>query len=406
MSSRSILGSLVLSLAVLPATTIAKEEVAWIGGTFNSALLASEVSGKQVLAYCWKDKDEDCSLLYGLFQLPEVVTEMQKWICFSAQVGTPEGDKLIQEQNVRKLPTVLFMTKDGELIDVAGGVMARQQFMSELDRILQGKDTLRELLVKADDPTAPDYLDANFLLAFRYRSLGDNEQTEARLETLRKADPKAESVAGARAHLIKLLEDGAESVDDPSFWMNWDGVSLSFRGDVENWPLKPLTDWARKVKNPEGKFEAWDLLATFQMKLKGRKAAMASWVQAQKCVPDHRAIQWCSDLANQVMGFDGKRTAQDKKFALKLATQSAKLAEDLSVHSEQFKTQFKDKTYNAVLAQYLEVLGFAQKYNSQHGKSLETLQRCIDLDPQNERYAGSFELIKSGNWPPPPMEKK
>ncbi|MFH0944325.1 MAG: hypothetical protein V2A76_03930 [Planctomycetota bacterium] len=406
MLSNSMLGSLVLSLAVLPAPLPAKDEIAWIGGTYNSALIASEASGKKVLAYCWKENDPDCVSMYDYtFQVEEVVTAMKKWICFSVKEGTPEGDSFIKEQKVRKLPTVLFLTSKGELIDVVGGVVPPKQLVIELERILRGENTLQELLVKADNPKAPDYLEVNFLLSFRFRGLGDKESAEARLAALRVADPKAQSLAGSRAHLIQVLREGAESVNDPSFWMNWDGEALSFRGDVESWPLQRLMDWARKVQNPEGKFEAWDLLAGFQMKMDGRSAAMSSWQQAQKTVPDHRAIQWGADLALQIMGFDGKRTAQDKKFALRLATQSAKLAEDLKEDSKLFQTRFKDKSHNAVIAQYLETLGFAQKYNGQHGQSLATLQRCIDLDPGNEKYTGSFELIKSGVWPPPPREK-
>ena len=399
--------SLLLVLNPLPSQTKSDEQIGWIGGTLNSALTASATSGKQVLVYCWKDKDEACVTMFDYtMQVDSVVGEMKKWICLSAKQGTAEGDEVFQKFEVRAVPTVLFLTTQGELIDVVGGAMQPTQLAFELERIGRGENTLRELLVQEANADDKRHLEAIFDLAFRFRKLGDTEKSESRLARLRELDTKLTSLPGSRAHLIHVAGEMARKIDDPTFRYDWDGRQFQVLGDIRAWELKPLMDITRKIKHPEAKFETWDMLGRFQMKRENRQAALASWQQAHKTVPDMRAVDWCSELANMIMNYPYKRTPQDSKFALKLATHSAKLAKDLDASTEEFAAYFPKQTVNQVLARQLETFGFALKFNGQHSKSLETLQRCVELDPENEKYQKSFELVKSGNWPPPPKEQE
>jgi len=398
---------LLLLLNPLPLQTKSDEQIGWIGGTLASALVASEASGKQVLVYCWKDKDEACVTMFDYtMQIDSVVTEMKKWICLSAKQGTPEGDQIFQQFDVNAVPTVLFLTSKGELIDLVGGSMQPKQLTLELERIGRGENTLQQLLVQEQNPDDPRQLEALFDLAFRFRKLGDLEKSEVRWAKLRELDSKLKTMPGSRAHLIQVAGEMAEGVDDPTFRYDWDGRQFQVQGDLRSWKLQPLIDFTRKIKHPDAKFEAWNMLGDFQMKQDNRKAALASWQQAQKTVPDLRAVDWCSELSVMIMNYPYERTAQDRAFALRLATQSYKLAKELDGDSEEFKAYFPKETANQVLARQLETLGYAQKFNGQHGKALETLQRSIELDPDNEKYQESFELVKSGTWPPPPKEEE
>lgn len=393
-------------LAPPQAQTRSDREIDWLSGTLEEALGKSQ-AGRQTLVYCWKEKDQACVSMFDYtMQGDSIVAEMQKWVCLSAKQGTAEGDAVFAKYEVRAVPTVLFLTPEGEMIDLVGGSMRPKQFAFELDRIYRGVDTLRELNVQADDPEDERRLDAIFQLAFRFRKLGDLEKSEARLASLRELDSKLKSLPGARARLIEVAGEMAEKADDPTYRFDWDGQRFQILGDIRSWSLKPLLDHTRKIKHAEAKFEAWDMLGQFQMRQENRKAALSSWQQAHKTVPAMRAIDWCSELSVLIMNYQYERSTQDRKFALKLATHSVKLAKGLKEDDPQFKLYFPKETVNQVHARQLETLGYAQKFNGLHGKSLETFERCIKLDPANEKYQQSFDLVKSGNWPQPVKEKR
>jgi len=381
-----------------------EDRTKWINGTIDDALRVAGESDRMVLAYCWEEKEERSVAFYNTLTVESVMKAMEGWACFSAKKGSPEGDEAIKRYSVNSFPTVLFLTAEGELEDLVGGTMNPTPFVSEMARVGRGEGTLRQLQAAAADTEDAGNLDARFNLVFRYRSLGDAEKEQAELDAILAADKKGATITGARVHLIGVMRQMAEDAEDRAFGFDWDGARLSFRGATRDWSLKPLYAWAKKVKNPRGKFDAWDTIAEHEWTRQNRKAALSASTQAQKGVPDDRALDWCADLARKIMGLRGERPTSQKKFALRLATDCSKRARKVDGEAEDFAKRFPGLTKDAVIAKYTEPLAYAQKYNGQHGKALATIEKCIKLDPENKQYVSTQELLKSGTWPPPPTD--
>ncbi len=395
---------LVLFLAVT-SSALDEDRTRWVNGTFSEALGLAKESERLVLVYCWEEKEERSVQFYGTLVTDAVMTAMEKWICFSAKKTTPNGDEVLERFSVRSVPAVLFVSADGELIDLIGGVIGPTPFLRELERVARGEETLLLLQTAASGGDEPANLDARFKLAFRYRTLGDDAKEEEQFASIRKADAKGATAPGARAHLIQVMREIADDAGDKAFGFDWDGDHLTFRGSrVRDWSLKPLYAWAKKVKDPHGKFDAWNGIADFEWTQGDQAAALAASEQAHDVVPDDVALDWCADLARKVMGLRGKRPTSQKKLALKLATDCARRAESLDPDAESYKAKFGEQTKDAVLAKYLEPLAYAQKFNGQHGKAVATIERCRELDPTNSQFESSEGLIKSGTWPPPPTD--
>lgn len=399
--------ALVLLLAAAPLLGAAEDRIRWVSGTLADALRAAAEKERPVLVYCWEEQQQACVSLYdNTIKTEAVMSAVEDWVCFSAKKGTPAGDEALSRFEVRSLPTILFLNAQGELQDLMGGVIPPGQFVLELERVRRGEGTLRELIEHAADANDPGQLEARFHLFFRYRGLGELEKAEAELAALCAADPKAKTLPGSRAHFILVAREAARAAKDDTHEIEWNGQRVVLSGNVKTWPLKAFQDWTKKVQHAEGKFEAYDQLGDLELAQERRDAAVSAWQQAEKDVPDRRAFDWCAAQARALMDHPGKPSAGDRKFALKLAQHGVKLAEDIDPASEDFRFLFRDQSKESVIAKQLEVLGYALKFNGQHGKAVETLERCVALDPANRQYQSSLELIKSGRWPPPPPDEK
>ncbi len=399
--------ALILLLAAAPLLDAAEDRIRWVNGMLADALRAATERERPVLVYCWEEEQQACVSLYANTITTEtVMSAVEDWVCFNAKKGTPGGDEVLSRYEVRIVPTILFLNAQGELVDLMGGVIPPGQFVLELERVRRGEGTLRELITRAADDQDPGQLEARFLLLFRYRGLGEFPKAEAELNALSAADPKAKTLPGARALFMLVAREAARAAKDDTQDVEWDGQRVVLRGNVKTWPLKPFQDWAKKVQHPVGRFEAYDQLGELELAQERRDAAVSAWQQAEKDVPPRRAFDWCATQARAIMDHPGKPSAGDRKFALKLAQHGVKLAEDIDPASEDFRALFRDQSKDSVIARQLEVLGYALKFNGQHGKAVETLERCVALEPANRQYESSLELIKSGRWPPPPPDEK
>lgn len=388
-------------VAAVPALG-GEDRTRWVNGTLADALSNATESKKLALVYCWEqDAPKSVTFYETTMKADEVMTAMEAYVCFSAKKGRPEGDEVINQYTVAALPAVLFLEADGTLVDVVGGAIPKAAFVKDLARVLRGEDTLRELILRSEEPFGAENAGARFQLAMRYRGLGETTKAAAQFDALRKADAKGATLPGARAHLLAAMEDAAGSAAlDPA----WDGERLTFDGARKEWSTKPLYAWAKKVKADGGAFEAWDALAEVEIAQGNKDAALAAWQKAYDDVPDDRLLEWCSALSRRVMELGGRRPTSQKKFALRLATHCAKVADDLDEGSDGYRAAFGDTKKDVLVARYTEPLAWALRYNSQHGQAMTTIDKCIELDPNNEQLQKTRETLLSGSWPPPPGE--
>ena len=161
------------------------------------------------------DSSEYCVRVYGeTITTDAAAAELSDYICFSANVTQEEGSQLIKRYNVTTLPTMLFVSPDGRVDDAILGFIPLSSFVSEMQRIEQGSETVSAMRALAD--ASPEDLDLRLTLAQKLAFVGDKQGSEELLESIRRADPRGRTLAGAQLGLYDVRQKVIQSAADPS----------------------------------------------------------------------------------------------------------------------------------------------------------------------------------------------
>ena len=97
----SLLGLLAIA-ALLLVNAIASAEddrTRWVNGSISDALRIAGESDRMTLLYCWEDENDRCVSFYEYsLKTDAVMAAMEKFVCFSAKKGKPEGDEAIDDR--------------------------------------------------------------------------------------------------------------------------------------------------------------------------------------------------------------------------------------------------------------------------------------------------------------------
>jgi len=145
----------------------------------EKALQAARDSGKIIMVdvytdWCtWCDKlDED---VYTDSHIVELAREMIS-LKANAEDGA-QGQAFAQRYGVGGYPTILFLTADGREVDRIGGFLPAHQFLEEMKRIKEGRETFLSLQ-QADEAGTIDKID-RLVLAEHYLMRSRVQEAEA-----------------------------------------------------------------------------------------------------------------------------------------------------------------------------------------------------------------------------------
>jgi len=283
------------------------EGIAWYDGVHMNAVGEARAQKKLLLTYFWANT-ENCSRLYTETMGDEaVVREMGDLICFSANAGEDAGRALLERYKLQTVPALLIIGPDGEAEEMLVGFLDAPTFVNEIQRIKRGENTISNLRAKlaGEHEELETELEERQMLAVKLGNIGEEEESEAMFASILERDPKATTVIGAKAHVERILNEiNAESGDD-----------------LAEWDLTPLEKFARKVKNPVGRFEAQATLAGYECEAGRRGDGLATYMAAWKSRPQEETaiVNTGFGIVERVATYGDELTSKQKAFALRVA---------------------------------------------------------------------------------------
>lgn len=371
---RALLAHAVLSL-LFPITATAQAvgpAVEWWMKDLDEGLaVAKDKPAALVLLYCWQDKHDVCSAMFGgTLSAKEVAPLLAEFLCASAK-DDEAGKKLQQRFSVETVPTVLFLDPNGAIVDLMIGYVPLKDFVAGVTRIRAGTDTIPDLRKKA--AAAPQDLPLQLRLAQKLRLTKDNAGAATVIDAIVAKDAKQATEAGAEAMLLKLTDE-----------MFRPGVQPK---DIDT---KPLRLFLGKQKHKRIQFVGYDRLAVAEYRRGDLKAAAEAALRAWKVVPPEEVITLGWSLAAKSYTHFLELEKIDKtllKQALDISDRTLKEVE------KQQKTS-PDKPY---LASALYLHASVQIINNLRKEAFATMDKAIALDPANENLKAARDRWLDGS---------
>jgi hypothetical protein len=355
----------------------------WHDGSYNSALRLARQEDKPMLIALVPDwSDYSKRMVAETFPDPTVVALMADMVCLKYEQEDSRSLQVARMYNVMQFPTVVVTRPDGTLDDVVIGFFPAQPLVSELQRILAGRNTLADFIARV--AAAPDDLAVRYAYAVKLDELGDAAGYQRELDAIRAADPDGETLIGAR-----LLQSDV-----------WAQIATDAPGAEDTWDLAPIETLLEDVPLAEARFEGWIRIADFERERQRRAECIAARRRAGEHVAEQQYFVWAARTINYVLGADqGDLDPEIGTWTLGLAEQVEQRAIDFGQPDENGQVGVPPGgDYNLWLAENLDLLARAQlKYagDERHRLALATSKRCVELAPDNPDYRSRVELLAS-----------
>ena len=343
-----------MAVAALPAQT-----VTWWDKEFDAALAAAkDAPAKLVLLYCWQAEHETCSAMFsGTMSDAKVAAKLANFICMGVK-NDDAGRAVWQRYKVTAVPTVFFVTPEGEVADVLPGYVPVEQFVLELDRVQSGKDTIASLREQLKNK--PDDLKAALQLVRKLRLASDIKGSHEVIDAMVQVDPKAKSEEAAEAMLWKISDETFPEGKDP-----------------KDYDLSELRKFLKTQRNKRVLFLGYDQMASAEYRSEDLKAAGASAMKAWKNIPDDQLIEWgqrmCGIAYRRWQELDDVNKALLKN-ALMISKKTLEAVEKR--HKEQPDVTFLGN------AMYLHAAVLI--VNKKRKDALTLMDEAMVIDPKNE----------------------
>ena len=364
------------ALAWASSATPAGDErgnVRWFEGSYAESLRSAEERDTLVALEFWADwcgwcKEQERTALRD----PAVVAALEGFVCLDMDVSSDAGGEIRDETaaelmnrfQVRRFPTFVFVSADGEPQDLISGFLPTVALLDELARIRNERDTVADYRRRMREH--PDDLELRYRLACKLDALGDVRGYETHLAAIAEADPEGVSLPRRRMTLGIVREQLWGCMRDPELEVDPTPL-LAFLADETHASLLS---------------EAWLLLGAVHEELGdgagSRAAYRAAWehVQEDQLAPVGNGVAW---------GFWEQRdelTRAEKRFALRVARRAVEAIGDA-------------RGDGVLLAQYLDTLACCAYMNGKRREALALAERCRELAPQQEEFRTRYEQFKA-----------
>ena len=368
--------TLLSSLLVSSVPSLPQNEtpaIRWWQGVFDGALARAESQEKRVVSYFWVDGSTHCASIWAdTLQTPEIATELSDWMCVSVDVGQSAGPALVQRFRVATLPTLIFLTPEGEIDDAVVGYIDPTNLTTEIRRIEAGRGTVSNLRQRIED--APDDLQRYLDLAVKLRDVGLTPESQAAFQDVRDRDPEGATIPGARLALWDAQDEARKT---------------NLAGDVGSISTAAVQAFLADCVIGAIRFEGWEWVANIERESGRRDAYRAAIAAAWPDVPSNRLLEWGSQQATFFWETRDELDKKEKKLALQMASAVAASAETQLADPN-------DREYSKSapqVASALNLLARCQLLNGKRREAKKTIERCIELDPEGTEHPAVLELI-------------
>ena len=362
------------ALAEPPVVTPAADErsgITWFDGGFSNAYGKARSEDKLLCVYFWADASESCRKFFnGTLADDHSVDALSDVVCLGADTQSASGRKLVERFNVQTLPTLLFFGPEGEPEDVIIGFIDPGGFVEEMRRIKSGEKTVSTL--RAQVTEAPEDLERHARLVQKLDDVGNWEAAQEARGAILELDPKAETDIGAMAHFTSIKLD-----------------TYAAKAESGELDLAPMYKFARKLNHEGVLVEAWSWLATGEAIKedfkRSRKAYATMWGHMK--VPEDGELSGFLNPGCQLVDayWQGREelTGKERKLALEV---SEKMLEVCHAIPEE----------DGVWAILYDRMARAQYMNKKKKDAIATMERCVEMAPDNPTFREHLEQLRSG----------
>lgn len=351
-----------LFAAALPAQT-------WLTGTIDKAFAAAKDSkAGMVLLYCWRADHPGCQAMFdGTLQDKSVAPALAEFTLQGCKRDEPDAAAVQQKYGVSNLPTILFLTPEGTVVDVIPGYVEPKKFLAELERIRAGKETIAAL--KEAVGAKPGDLPLQLTLAKKLAACGDPEGAGKALDAIIAKDPKGASEVAAEAQFLKLR-------------------AATFKPEIapKDVDLKPLKDFLIKQKNKRILYLGYERMAAAEFMRDNLKAACEAAERAWKNVPPDQLLDYGQQLASKAYTRYKDLDKVQLKLALDISEKTLKAAEAVA----------KERG-DAFLANALYLHAAVQIVNNLRKEAFAGMERALQLQPKDENLKAALDRWKNGD---------
>lgn len=329
----------------------------WMKDLDEGLAVAKDKPAGMALLYCWQDKHDVCSAMFGTLSHKDAVPLLVEFLCASAKKDEEAGAKVHQRFGVDTVPTVLFLDPQGATVDLMIGYVPLKEFVADVKRIRAGTDTIPDLRKKA--AAAPQDLPLQLRLALKLRLAKDKNGAAPVIEAIVAKDPKSATEAGAEAMLLKLTDEvfapGAAAKD----------------GDT-----KALRIFLAKQKVKRIQFVGYDRLAAAEYKRGDLKAASDAALKAWKVVPPDQVRQFGWNLAAKTYLHWQELEKIDKDLLKQALAISERVVKEV-------EKELKESPDNAYMASALYLHASVLIVNNLRKEAFATMDKVIALAPND-----------------------
>jgi tetratricopeptide (TPR) repeat protein len=354
---RSALASVLA--AVLAAAAVPAQTIEWWQKDLDGALAAcKDKPAGATLLYCWRDNHGACADMFsGTLSDKKVAEALAGHVCMAAK-DDAAGKPVLAKYGIESVPTVLFLDPAGAVVDVVTGYIPVAEFLGELKRIGEGKETIGALRKQCDG--APADLALQMRLVRKLRSAGDKKGSAAVIAAIVAKDPKFVAEAAAEAKMLEICDQ-------------------TFRPDVppQDVDLKPLRTFLGAQKHKRVQFLGYDRLAGAEYRRQNLKAAADAAGKAWKSVPPDQVIAYGQNLAGKAYE-NWQALEKIDKGLLKDALDVSKKALD------EVEKRHKTSPDGPYLASALYLHAAVQMVNNQRKEAFAAMDRAMALNPNDE----------------------
>jgi hypothetical protein len=366
---RHAIGLLLISLSASP---LLAQSISWWEKDFEGALAAAkDTPSKLVLLYCWQDNHDTCAAMFdGTLSNEKVAKPLADFVCMGIR-NDEAGRATWQRYNVASVPTVIFINTAGDVVDLIRGYVTIDEFLTELARIREDKETMQSLRTQFE--TNPEDLNSALKLVQKLRLAGDNKASLEVIDAMIKVDPKGKRAEAAEAMLWKINDE-------------------TFAPEIapKDYDLTKLRRFLKSQRNKRILFLGYDRMATAEYMREDLKASAAAAMKAWKSIPDDQVIEW----GQRMSGITYRRWKEfDKanKSILKNALNVSK--KTLAAVKKRDKKQ-PDPTFLGN-AMYLHAAMLI--VNKKRKDALALMSEAMTIDPKNENLKLARENWVKGN---------
>jgi thiol-disulfide isomerase/thioredoxin len=342
-------------------------KLAWFEGSFEELMAKAKEEDKIVFLDFWTDWCGWCKRLdKETFSADAVVAEMGDVLCYSIDAESREGAPIALKYGVASYPTLLFLEPSGDVRDLINGYLPPEPFQAEVQRIKRNEGTISGLRKRVAEQ--PDDLELRYEYAKKLKAVHDLKGYEEQAAFIRERDPEGKTFVARKLRFDELYGDIRRALE---------------KGTERK--LEPMMAFLREVDDSELLFEGWSLIAMANdfdgtsaeqagmtdvakdLKAKGRAAYAEAWPH---CPEDELStfgnqVAWVFWLARDELD------EAEKAWALEVSKSAVK-ADDANHH-------------------LLDTLACCYFMNGDHEQALEVIERCKELDPENELWAKRVE---------------